>query len=67
MTKTDVEVPVLNEREWALIAQLLDAEHKELLAEIRHTDRRIFRETLKERLDLIESLREKIPTQAEPY
>ena len=42
--------------ELELLLELLEAEHKELLLEIRHTDTANFRAGLKERRDHVESL-----------
>ncbi|GEM_PF-710367 len=60
MAHPAIEQPVLNQEEWAMIARLLEAKQRELLAEIRHTDKRAFREALHERLDLLESLLNRI-------
>jgi len=46
----------LSKPEVDLILELLESEQKELLIEIRHTDNKIFRAGLKERLAVVESL-----------
>lgn len=53
--------PQLRPEEWELLAQLLECKQRELLAEIRHTTKRAFREALHERLDQVEQLLGKIP------
>ena len=47
---------VLSKPEIDLILELLESEQKELLVEIRHTDNKVFRAGLKERLEVVESL-----------
>jgi hypothetical protein len=46
----------LSEQEFAIVAELLESERARLLVEIRHTDHRAFREELRRRLTLVESL-----------
>jgi hypothetical protein len=59
---TDTMVsPQLKPEEWELIGQLLECKQRELLAELRHTTRRAFRDALRERLDQVEELLGKIP------
>lgn len=48
--------PVLSEREWQLVAGLLEQERRELAPEIRHTDTGRYRHDLVERLHLVEGL-----------
>lgn len=48
--------PVLEDAEWALVAELLEEERRELPKEIRHTYSRAYREQLRHRLQLIEAL-----------
>lgn len=48
--------PALEDAEWALVAELLEEERRELPKEIRHTDSRMYREQLRQRLQLIEAL-----------
>jgi|WetSurMetagenome_2_1015567.scaffolds.fasta_scaffold353127_3 hypothetical protein len=61
MANQSVETPALSPHEWSLIAQLLEAKQRELLAEIRHTDKRAFRDALHERLEQVDRLLERIP------
>jgi hypothetical protein len=65
MEKTDVQHPVLSEEEWALVARLLASKQRELLGEIRHTDRRAFREELQRQLGTVQSLLDRIPAYEE--
>jgi len=60
MAHPAMEHPVLSQEDWELIALLLEAKQRELLAEIRHTDKRAFRDALHERLDQVESLLKRI-------
>ena len=46
----------LSGEELALLAELLEAERTKLLVEIRHTDHRTYREELRRRLQIVESL-----------
>jgi hypothetical protein len=52
--------PQLNEREWDLIIELLDREKGELPAEIHHTRTAMFRDELRRRLDLVDTLLRKL-------
>jgi hypothetical protein len=61
MAETVISPPSLNREEWSLIAHLLELKQRDLLAEIRHTDTRSFREVLQERLRMVEDLLRKIP------
>ncbi|HTS29556.1 MAG TPA: hypothetical protein VMH81_26985 [Bryobacteraceae bacterium] len=54
----DVDLKLSSE-ETALLAELLEAAHTKLLVEIRHTDHRAFRDELRHRLDMVESLLER--------
>lgn len=56
-----IESPNLNQEDWALIAHLLALHQRMLLAEIRHTDKRAFRDALHERLNQVEGLLSRIP------
>ncbi len=56
MSPTAQESLNLNSEERAVLAELLESEHTRLLVEIRHTQSRAFREELRHRLTLIESL-----------
>ena len=51
----------LTSEDWALIAHLLALHQRLLLAEIRHTDKRAFREALHERLNQVEALLSRLP------
>jgi len=46
----------LTSREQAMVAELLESERNRLLIQIRHSDRRVYRDSLQERLKLIEAL-----------
>jgi hypothetical protein len=59
MNATTHEPLTLNNEELAILTQLLESEHARLLVEIRHTDHRLFREELRRRLALVESLVER--------
>ena len=48
--------PVLTDQEWALLAELLEAEQRELPVEIRHTDSRAYKEQLLQRLRVVDGL-----------
>lgn len=50
------EQPELNEQEWRLVLELLDAERRELPTEIRHTDSHQVHERLAQRLTLVSAL-----------
>lgn len=52
--------PVLEEAEWALVAELLEEERRELPVEIRHTDSRAYREQLHRRLEMVEVLLQRL-------
>lgn len=66
MAATAMTAPHLKPEEWELLAQLLECKQRELLAELRHTTRRVFREALHERLELVEELLKKIPRTEPP-
>lgn len=61
MATPTMAAPQLKPEEWELLGQLLECKQRELLAELRHTTRRAFREALHERLDQVEELLGKIP------
>jgi len=65
MATPTMAAPQLKPEEWELLAQLLECKQRELLAEIRHTTKRAFKEALHERLEQVEELLRKIP-RAEP-
>lgn len=50
-------MPELTSDEQAYVIELLEADHKELLHELHHTDTREFEDALKQRLELNESVR----------
>lgn len=64
MASPTMAAPQLRPDEWELLAQLLECKQRELLAEIRHTTKRAFREALHERLNQVEELLGKIPRAA---
>lgn len=49
----------LNYEERALLAELLEAASTKLLVEIRRTDHRVYRDELRHRLTMVESLQER--------
>jgi hypothetical protein len=55
--------PILEEREWSLIMQLLENERHELPVELRHTDQMEYANSLEERRVLVESLIERLRSQ----
>lgn len=61
MATPTLAAPQLRPEEWELLAHLLECKQRELLAEIRHTTKRAFREALHERLEEVEELLGKIP------
>jgi hypothetical protein len=65
MAEMNMEAPVLSQEEWALVAQLLENKQHVLLAEIRHTDKRAFRDALRERLGQVDHLLEKLPVMSQ--
>lgn len=52
-----LHMPELTSDEQAYVIELLEADHKELLHELHHTDTREFEDALKQRLELNESVR----------
>jgi hypothetical protein len=46
----------MNEEEFRILTELLESERAKLLVEIRHTDHREFRDRLRERLQVVETL-----------
>lgn len=54
------EQPRLSEAEWALVAELLEQEEKELPAEIHHTRTADVKEGLQQRLKLVHELRQRL-------
>lgn len=61
MATETVAAPQLKPEEWELLGQLLESKQRELLAELRHTTKRAFREALHERLEQVEEILRKIP------
>jgi hypothetical protein len=61
MANPTMTAPQLKPEDWELLAHLLECKQRELLAEIRHTTKRAFREALHERLNQVEELLGKIP------
>ena len=57
-----IHVPLdFTSEEFAILAELLESERAKLLIEIRHTHHRSFRDELRHRLTLVESLVERCP------
>ncbi len=52
--------PVLVTEEWEIIIELLESERSSLPAEIHHADRAEIRETLRQRMELLDGLITKI-------
>lgn len=52
--------PVLSDSEWTVVAELLNAERRDLPAEIHHTDNREVRDQLQERLRTVDRAIEKV-------
>lgn len=61
MATPTMAAPQLKPEEWELLGRLLECKQRELLAELRHTTKRAFREALHERLEQVEELLRKIP------
>jgi hypothetical protein len=59
MNATTHEPLSLNDEERVLLGELLDEARTKLLVEIRRTDHRAYRDALRERLTLLENLRER--------
>jgi hypothetical protein len=55
--------PMLSDREWSLVMQLLEAEQHELPVEMRHTDSRSYSDALDERRTMIEDLVQRLRSQ----
>jgi hypothetical protein len=58
--QTGNTTPVLSDREWALVIELLERERRELPAELHHTTTSSVREQLRARLAMIEDLLERL-------
>lgn len=65
MPQAVTQNPILTEEEWALVGRLLEARQGILLSEIRHTDRRAFREELHRQLDMVQKLLDRLPVHEE--
>jgi hypothetical protein len=52
--------PELSDAEWDLVLDLLDAKAAELPSEIHHTSHSAYRNQLRQRLELIEGLQQKL-------
>jgi hypothetical protein len=50
----------LNEEEFRILAELLESERAKLLVEIRHTDHREFRDRLRERQRVVDTLADRL-------
>ena len=50
----------LNEEEFRILTELLESEREKLLVEIRHTDHREFRDQLRERQRVVDTLAERL-------
>jgi hypothetical protein len=59
MNTTTHELLNLTSEEFAILAELLESARDKLLVEIHHTDHRSFRDQLRQRLALVESLLER--------
>lgn len=62
MDATHVERLNLDNEQLALLRELLESERAKLLVEVRHTDRRSYRDELRHRIDLMEQLLEHFRT-----
>jgi hypothetical protein len=56
MTSATRLQPEINDAEWDLILQLLDAQFAALPGEIHHTKKLAFRDELRQRFDLVQGL-----------
>jgi hypothetical protein len=56
MEAVSLETFQLSTEELNLLAEVLQSEKTKLTVEIRHTDKRLFRQELKHRLDQVETL-----------
>lgn len=55
--------PMLSDKEWALIVQLLESERRELPVEMRHTDSQTYAEALDDRRMLVTDLLQRLHAQ----
>jgi len=74
MNQTTLDPLHLDCEELAMLSELLEATHANLLIEIRHTDHRSYRNELRRRLELVERLIQRCQpqpstrgTESEPY
>jgi hypothetical protein len=57
---SSTEHPALTDAEWRLVTELLERERRQLPIEIHHTTARAYREQLRNRLQLVETLLSKL-------
>ena len=62
MTPTIQGHLALTSEELAILTELLESARTRLLVEIRHTDHRSFRDELRHRLDMVDSLLKRVQT-----
>ena len=55
--------PMLDDKEWGLIMDLLEHERRDLPVELRHTDSRTYADALDERRTMIEDLIQRLRAQ----
>ena len=60
MNATTHEPLSVNQEEFRILTELLESERAKLLVEIRHTDHRDFRNQLRQRLEVVETLAERL-------
>jgi hypothetical protein len=60
MSPTTTSQPILSDEEWRLVVELLERERTHLPIEIHHTTTRSFKEQLRQRLELLERLLERL-------
>jgi hypothetical protein len=60
-----VQPPALSDAEWDLLLELLERQQRELLVEIRHSDSGAFKQQLRLRLEMVNSLIDRLrPSEA---
>jgi hypothetical protein len=62
MSETADMALVVSQEERALLNELLSAERDRLLVEIRHTNHRIYRDQLRQRLEIVQGLLSREPS-----
>ncbi len=62
MNETADMALVVSQEERALLNELLSAERDRLLVEIRHTNHRIYRDQLRQRLEIVQGLLSREPS-----